>query len=1036
MKQPNDMRGDPRHPDLIDQSAETQSLIPNSGIQFLDYVFDADLVRRLSFRFHDELRELPGKDGSRRREVIVNPLEEETEPDADGEPVAEEDKLYRSLLSGGLNGIVAEDTYSITGPQALKWFDRRWLPVPYFRLTNEGGRIDEGPTNWARVCISAPGPNDPPGSLHRLVLAFDTETLERRDDLPYAAPDNNDAADPLVGFAWARDLARQCSFAGGEWQRPWIEADFRMARPKSKTADMDGIEQRLGEPWAAYSVLLQCLQATIKFPTISLVDVASLADEAQKRGRKVTNVLDVALVLDVGNSRTCGILVEQGIEDDNATLGQPPARLQLRDLSRPERLTSDPFDSRVEFQAASFGRREFGRRSKRSTYRDAFWWPSPLRTGPEAAWLKSLSDGRDGVSGMSSPKRYVWDTARRPQGWVNNRAGRPETERVPPISSPISSQLTEDGRIGGAGRSLGLETAYSRSSLYMLMIAEVICHAIGQINSVSYRRQRANTDLPRRLSKIFLTLPSATPIAEQRRMERLARQAIDLVWNAYRWGKGDWLHPKPKLVFDLDEATCTQLVYLYNELEHRFREFPESMFNTVGRGRRAEDGSPALRLASLDIGGGTTDLMIVEHTLHGEIITPKQLFREGFRQAGDDVLKRVIETTLLPALIVAIGEEGEAYPEQFISRLFSGDTTDVTRPEQVKRTLFVNEVLVPAALGLLARYERVDARFPSDEPAQPLGDLLDREIVSMEVLGYLDDAVEKQTSKPFSSLEVPVTMQASVMAGAVESVLGRALEDICDVVRAYNCDMLLLTGRPVAMPAVRDIVRACAPVMPERLVSMYGYRIGNWYPFRSDDMRIWDGKTTAAVGALLCHLCEGKFASFVFESRELMMASTARYIGKMDQRGQIKDVLFKRSEPTDGFLASMGPSMDIGYRQLPIERWVTSQLYHVFYRSEEIARETPKPVNVQLTFVNPDAEGAADDDELDVETRRREFRNEQFAREELAIDDAIDRLKNPCRETIDMRMQTFRTIDKLDAGYWLDTGVLSTSLLVSDDANA
>ncbi len=201
-------------------------------------------------------------------------------------------------------------------------------------------------------------------------------------------------------------------------------------------------------------------------------------------------------------------------------------------------------------------------------------------------------------------------------------------------------------------------------------------------------------------------------------------------------------------------------------------------------------------------------------------------------------------------------------------------------------------------------------------------------------------------------------------------------------------------------------------------------------------MRIWDGKTTAAVGALLCHLCEGKFASFVFESRELMMASTARYIGKMDQRGQIKDVLFKRSEPTDGFLASMGPSMDIGYRQLPIERWVTSQLYHVFYRSEGIARETPKPVNVQLTFVNPDAEGAADDDELDVETRRREFRNEQFAREELAIDDAIDRLKNPCRETIDMRMQTFRTIDKLDAGYWLDTGVLSTSLLVSDDANA
>ena len=281
-------------------------------------------------------------------------------------------------------------------------------------------------------------------------------------------------------------------------------------------------------------------------------------------------------------------------------------------------------------------------------------------------------------------------------------------------------------------------------------------------------------------------------------------------------------------------------------------------------------------------------------------------------------------------------------------------------------------------------------------------------------------------------------MSPVIMAGAVESVLGRALEDICDVVRAYDCDMLLVTGRPVAMPAVRDIIRACAPVTPERIVPMYGYRIGNWYPFRSDDMRIWDAKTTAAVGALLCHLCEGKFASFVFESRELMMASTARYIGKMDQKGQIttENVLFDRNKPTDAFDASMGPGLDIGYRQLPIERWVTSQLYHVFYRSDEIARGVPKPVTVRLQFVNPDAEDAETDPDRDVDTRRRAFQVAQFAREELTIEDATDRRDMRCREAIDMRMQTFRTIDKLDAGYWLDTGVLSTSLLLNDDANA
>ena len=469
----------------------------------------------------------------------------------------------------------------------------------------------------------------------------------------------------------------------------------------------------------------------------------------------------------------------------------------------------------------------------------------------------------------------------------------------------------------------------------------------------SYRRQRANTDLPRRLTKIFLTLPSATPIAEQQRMEKLARDSLRLVWKAFGWEKDDWLHPQPKLVFDLDEATCTQMVYLYNELEHRFREFPDSLFAALGRGRQGEGGEPALRIASLDIGGGTTDLMVIEHTLNSEIITPKQLFREGFRQAGDDILKRVIETSLLPPLIAAIGKAGVAHPEQFVNRLFSGDTTDITRPEQVNRALFVSQVLIPAALGLLARYEKTDARYPEEQPETTLGELARQDTIAGDVLAYVDGAVAKAAGSDFAVLDTTIKLDVAIMAGSVESVLGRALEDVCDVVQAYDCDILLLTGRPVAMPAVRDIIQACAPITPERIIPMYGYRVGNWYPFRSDDMRIWDAKTTASVGALLCHLCEGKFASFVFESRELMMASTARYIGKMNQKGQITDqsVLFDHTDPAEEFVADMGPNIDIGYRQLPIERWVTSQLYHVFYRSEEIARLTPKPVKVQLKFV-------------------------------------------------------------------------------------
>ena len=70
---------------------------------------------------------------------------------------------------------------------------------------------------------------------------------------------------------------------------------------------------------------------------------------------------------------------------------------------------------------------------------------------------------------------------------------------------------------------------------------------------------------------------------------------------------------------------------------------------------------------------------------------------------------------------------------------------------------------------------------------------------------------------------------------------------------------------------------------------------------------------------------------------------------------------------------------------------------------------------------------------MDVQTRRQAFRKQQFAKEQLVIEEAIDRQGASCTESIDRRLQTFRTIDKLDAGYWLDTGVLSTSILVNDD---
>lgn len=68
-----------------------------------------------------------------------------------------------------------------------------------------------------------------------------------------------------------------------------------------------------------------------------------------------------------------------------------------------------------------------------------------------------------------------------------------------------------------------------------------------------------------------------------------------------------------------DEASCGQLVWLYNEAISHYDGHTESFFNALARPDRlpepGEVNGRALRVASIDIGGGTTDMAVVHYQL-------------------------------------------------------------------------------------------------------------------------------------------------------------------------------------------------------------------------------------------------------------------------------------------------------------------------------------------------------------------------------------------------------------------------------------
>ena len=83
------------------------------------------------------------------------------------------------------------------------------------------------------------------------------------------------------------------------------------------------------------------------------------------------------------------------------------------------------------------------------------------------------------------------------------------------------------------------------------------------------------------------------------------------------------------------------------------------------RGRQPEtfgDADNEIRIACIDIGGGTTDLMIAKYNFESKIddsIRGEVLHQDGISLGGDQLVKRLLEAIIVPAFAEAMGLEEE-----------------------------------------------------------------------------------------------------------------------------------------------------------------------------------------------------------------------------------------------------------------------------------------------------------------------------------------------------------------------------------------
>lgn len=930
-----------------DRKLRSISLVPNSGIQFLDFGFSLDRLGQAPlFRAKAE--------GNHTRLL-------ELEPDPSG--LSYIDSEGEQIFDH------SEELVRTNKERLFETFEKAWLPMPMMKIQSISGAgvksFDQGPLNWVRMRVVKLDKPDPEGFTHHLVVAVDTSLLPRYDRRPYAAPAPEDI--PVNSeFALAYRQGEIAWMQETEWSRSIVEQsydEYLFSHFNERQYHARKARTTSFEIWAQYCALVRLLGESDEIPYFRFIDNVS------KSG--LDEVIKVDLALDMGNSRTCGILVESSGFD--AVDFNSCYSLELRDLSRAEHIYRDPFPSRIEFHEEAFGNNRLTRRSRA----DAFTWPTPARIGWEASHLSYFSSNAEGITGLSSPKRYLWDTREQIHEWQYNRfranlGDKRDTQgHEPAIKGALFRFLTNSGdewRKDDPQSICATRARYSRSSMMLFYLAEVFAQAITHINSFALRKKRPYTDVPRRLNRIILTMPTAMTIPERRQFDKWANLSLKILVDGFK------LKPEhsPELVLQWDEATGTQSVFLYNEIKANYRgdmdlfyEAHQPLNDVSTQTKPPED--RVLRIASLDIGGGTTDLIINNYRfLEGSALKPEHELREGFNIAGDDILSALIEEHVIPAIhahLVACGTRNAV--DVLVSLLGATRANDDVRRATLQRQ-FTLQVAMPCALRMIELYEQFEPKRGNQVVTLHVRDLLSGDKQPhQEVIDFLADAARAQGAQDFDLMDLRIEVNMLAVDATVTQTIGPVLADMCELVYLSNCDYLLISGRPCMMPAVRNAVIAKMPVPVDRIIPMNQYKVGTWYPFRNNLGYLADPKTTAAVGAMVCALSEGHLERFTLLSRNIHLRSTINFLGMMEDTGHIKNSnlyfnqldldgeLSKKSADLSSQFKFSGP-MFVGFRQLGVERWPATPLFRLDFKDPDRARFLALPLTITLGLIPRD----------------------------------------------------------------------------------
>lgn len=913
----------------------------------------------------------------------------------------------------------------------------KWLPMPMYEV-DVMGLSTEYPNGWCRVRIDAIGERQKNGyQRFRLVWAFDTRLADSPDEgLLRPAFLEGNGESKVYSLCNRTDLLLGNFLDIPDGQNDTPVSDYLVS--------LLGIDLNVDTPHkykfiAYYVYFINYLRLSGAAPTVTLYN----KDDGQ---------IPVDMSVDIGNSRTCAVLFERG-DFTKARM------LRLRDMTEPWRTYENAFDMRVVFRRADFG-------GDLTLDKSLFQWPSLVRVGEEAKHLVYKSMEGHGESerttNYSSPKRYLWDERPYDQRWeLLVTEDDPTNLKVNPniYIEGFTDYFDNDGTFLDESKELDIfnlgqldnECHFSRRSLMTFVMIEMMQQALCYINSSKFRDMHGQIDCRRYLRNIIITCPTAMPLKEQNVLRNAARDATRLLVKLTPSLPEMKIIPDPDMLkpFDdiedlqrrgwlYDEAFASQLVYLYAELAERYGGKVDHFFQLKGHFRKEMDElgyeGNALTIGTIDIGAGTTDVMVTAYGQKGQgRLTPIPLYYDSFYTAGDDILRNVIRDVILEgkdnevsslgsiqsSLSIRINAmtedelmkipriaETKIYSDavedmrhalseehrmelkkhlihDLMHHFFADNSANQSEKDRRCRLDFCTQVSLPISQFFLEQLNQgrpsklftFDELFPKEKPAH-----------------FILDHFEHHFGFRFEELSWRFDPQQ--IGNIVRDTMEPLVKALSVVMYAHHCDILVLSGRPTNLVPLTELFLKYIPIAPNRLVLLNQYRVGHWYPLATPEGYFQESqKAVVAVGAEVGYLAsttgfKGLVLDFTNLGRD--MKSTARYMGSFDESLQEVKHPFLTPENSSAMLkgVSVFPYF-IGCKQFNAPKYQARPIYAI-YNNSGIAQ-----LNIMLQ------------------------RNYYEDRETIVIEEVTDMEGETVNlSDIDLRLQTIAS----DGKFWMDKG--------------